>query len=61
MVISYKWDKDVYHYLDNIAAQNDEEKRRGVCHRAIRAMVSIWKVKSKDGLTRCYLRNHFVI
>ncbi len=46
----YKWDKDIYHYLDNIAAQNIEEKRRGVCHRAIRAMVSIWKIKSKDGL-----------
>ena len=46
----YKWDKDIYHYLDNIAAQNNEEKRRGVCHRAIRAMVSIWKIKSKDGL-----------
>lgn len=46
----YKWDKDIYHYLDNIAAQNDEEKRRGVCHRAIRAMVTIWKIKSKDGL-----------
>jgi len=46
----YKWDKDIYHYLDNIAAQNDEEKRRGVCHRAIRAMVSIWNIKSKDGL-----------
>ncbi len=46
----YKWDKDIYHYLDNIAAQNDEEKRRGVCHRAIRAIVSIWNVKSKDAL-----------
>ena len=46
----YKWDKDIYHYLDNIAAQNNEEKRRGVCHRAIRAMVSIWKIKSKDSL-----------
>lgn len=46
----YKWDKDIYHYLDNIAAQNNDEKRRGVCHRAIRAMVSIWNIKSKDGL-----------
>ncbi len=46
----YKWDKDIYHYLDNIAAQNDEEKRRGVCHRAIRAMVAIWNIKTKDGL-----------
>ena len=46
----YKWDKDIYHYLDNIAAQNKDEKRRGVCHRAIRAMVSIWNIKSKDDL-----------
>ncbi len=46
----YKWDKDIYHYLDNIAAQNNDEKRRGVCHRAVRAMVSIWNIKSKDEL-----------
>jgi glucosamine-6-phosphate deaminase len=46
----YKWDKDIYHYLDNIAAQNNYEKRRGVCHRAIRAMVSIWNIKSKEEL-----------
>ena len=46
----YKWDKDIYHYLDNIAAQNPEEKRRGVCHRLIRAMVLIWKIKNKDEL-----------
>ncbi|MDX1283671.1 MAG: glucosamine-6-phosphate isomerase [Draconibacterium sp.] len=46
----YKWDKDVYHYLDNIAALDDEEKRRGVCHRVVRAMVSIWKIKDKEEL-----------
>lgn len=46
----YKWDKDVYHYLDNIAAQNEEEKRRGVCHRVVRAMVDIWDIKSKEEL-----------
>jgi len=46
----YKWDKDVYHYLDNIAAQNDDEKRRGVCHRLIRALVSVWEIKNKDQL-----------
>jgi glucosamine-6-phosphate deaminase len=46
----YKWDKDIYHYLDNIAAQSPEEKRRGVCHRLVRALVSIWKVKDKSGL-----------
>jgi glucosamine-6-phosphate deaminase len=46
----YKWDKDIYHYLDNIAAQNKEEKRRGVCHRVIRALVSIWNIKNQDEL-----------
>ncbi|MFW6290325.1 MAG: glucosamine-6-phosphate isomerase, partial [Mariniphaga sp.] len=46
----YKWDKDVYHYLDNIAALNPEEKRRGVCHRLVRALVSIWKIESKNNL-----------
>ncbi|SHJ24593.1 glucosamine-6-phosphate deaminase [Tangfeifania diversioriginum] len=47
----YKWDKDIYHYLDNIAAQNPEEKRRGVCHRVVRALVSIWGIKNKSELT----------
>lgn len=46
----YKWDKDIYHYLDNIAAQNEDEKRRGVCHRLVRAMVSIWDIKTKESL-----------
>lgn len=46
----YKWDKDIYHYLDNIASQDDEEKRRGVCHRVIRALVSIWNIKNQDEL-----------
>jgi len=47
----YKWDKDVYHYLDNIAANNSEEKIRGVCHRLIRAIVEIWQVKNVDELS----------
>ncbi len=46
----HKWDKDIYHYLDNIAAQNDEEKRRGVCHRAVRALCTIWEVKNEKRL-----------
>ena len=46
----YKWDKDIYHYLDSIAAQSEEEKRRGVCHRIVRALVTIWKVKNQDEL-----------
>lgn len=46
----FKWDKDVYHYLDNIAAQNEEEKRRGVCHRLVRALVDIWGVNNRAEL-----------
>lgn len=41
-----KWDKDVYHYLDNIAAQDEEGKRRGVCHRLVRAIVVTCGVKN---------------
>jgi len=46
----YKWDKDIYHYLDSIAAQSEEEKLRGVSHRVVRALVKIWKVKNKEEL-----------
>jgi len=46
----YKWDKDVHHYLDNVAANNPDERTRGVCHRLVRAIVSIWGVKSPDML-----------
>jgi glucosamine-6-phosphate deaminase len=45
-----KWDKDVNHYLNNIAAQNELERRRGICHRIVRAIVDIWKVKSLENL-----------
>lgn len=46
----FKWDKDIYHYLDNVAANNEEEKRRGVCHRVVRAIVEIWEVKNQQQL-----------
>jgi glucosamine-6-phosphate deaminase len=46
----FKWDKDVYHYLDNVAALDEEEKRRGVCHRLIRALVTTWKIANKEQL-----------
>ncbi|KPL09135.1 MAG: glucosamine-6-phosphate isomerase, partial [Bacteroides sp. SM23_62] len=45
-----KWDKDVSHYLDNIAAKNDDELKRGISHRMVRAIVDIWKVKSLEKL-----------
>jgi glucosamine-6-phosphate deaminase len=45
-----KSDKDVYHYLNNVASGNAEECRRGVCHRIIRALVQIYEVKNLDHL-----------
>ncbi len=51
----YKWDKDVYHFLDNIAAMDEEGKRRGVCHRLVRAMVVIWELKDRQQLVTTIL------
>lgn len=45
-----KSDKDVYHYLNNVASGNQEECRRGVCHRLVRALVETYSVKNKDHL-----------
>jgi glucosamine-6-phosphate deaminase len=47
----YKFDKDVSHYLDKIAAKDEPGKLRGVCHRMIRVMVDIYRLKSRDELT----------
>lgn len=43
-----KWDKDIHHFLDSVAECNSEEKRRGLCHRVIRALVDIWKIENKE-------------
>lgn len=42
----FKQDKDVYHYLDNIARKNHAEMRRGFCHRILRDAVDLWQLKS---------------
>lgn len=46
----YKWDKDVYHYLNKVAAGEAVELRRGLCHRLVRAIVDVYKVGSKEAL-----------
>lgn len=46
----FKWDKDVYHFLLNVASDEPLERVRGLCHRVIRAIVSIWDIKSIDDL-----------
>ena len=47
----YKFDKDVSHYLDKIAARDEKGKLRGICHRITRVMVEIYNLKSKKDLT----------
>jgi glucosamine-6-phosphate deaminase len=47
----YKYDKDVSHYLDKIAARDEQGKLRGICHRITRVMVEIYNLKSKQDLT----------
>ncbi|MFA6402961.1 MAG: hypothetical protein WCX31_15270 [Salinivirgaceae bacterium] len=47
---TYKWDKDVSHYLNKVAENDQEGKLRGVCHRAIRAAVQIYALQSKEEL-----------
>jgi len=47
----YKFDKDVSHYLDKIADRDEAGQLRGVCHRIVRVMVDIYKLKSKKDLT----------
>jgi glucosamine-6-phosphate deaminase len=45
-----KWDKDVYHYLTKVASGEPHERRRGICHRVVRAIVEIYNIKSKEDL-----------
>ncbi len=43
--------KDVSHYLDSIAEHNDFEKRRGVSHRIVRALIEVYKITNETQLT----------
>ncbi|MBW3467128.1 glucosamine-6-phosphate isomerase [Arthrospiribacter ruber] len=45
-----KTDKDVYHYLTKVAAEDEYGKKRGLCHRVVRALVSIYQVKNRQQL-----------
>ncbi len=47
---SLKWDKDVYHYLNKVASGEPSERRRGLAHRIIRAIVVIHRIKNKEEL-----------
>ena len=45
-----KWDKDVYHFLNKVASGEPFERRRGLAHRIIRAIVSIHKIRNREEL-----------
>ncbi|SDD25601.1 glucosamine-6-phosphate deaminase [Algoriphagus faecimaris] len=45
-----KTDKDVYHYLTNVASENAGARKRGLCHRVVRALVIIYEIKNKTQL-----------
>lgn len=47
---TFKRDKDVYHYLNKVAANDPVGCRRGLCHRIVRSIVEIYSAKSKDDL-----------
>jgi glucosamine-6-phosphate deaminase len=47
----FKFQKDVSHYLDKIAANDEAGKIRGICHRITRSMVGIYNLKSTKDLT----------
>ncbi|MCK5765380.1 MAG: hypothetical protein KAH26_05335, partial [Bacteroidales bacterium] len=46
----YKWDKDVYHYLNKIASGEPHEMVRGASHRVVRILVDIYNIESTAGL-----------
>jgi glucosamine-6-phosphate deaminase len=46
----YKFDKDVSHYLNKIAANDEAGKLRGICHRMTRMMVQQYKLSSEEEL-----------
>ncbi len=41
-----KWDKDVHHYLQKVASGEPHERRRGLSHRLVRALVDIYQIKN---------------
>ncbi|MCE7053401.1 glucosamine-6-phosphate isomerase [Algoriphagus sp. AGSA1] len=47
---SLKTDKDVYHYLTNVASENEEQRLRGLYHRVVRALVIVYEIKNKTQL-----------
>ena len=50
----FKYEKDIHHYLDNVARGNADEMRRGFCHRILRDAVGLWHLRSVDAVEACF-------
>ena len=50
----HKYDKDIYHYLDSVARDDQYQMNRGFCHRLLRCSVTIWQFKNLDELKTKY-------
>ena len=50
----HKYDKDIYHYLDNVARNDQYEMNRGFGHRLLRCSCVIWQFKNIDELKAKY-------
>ena len=50
----FKQEKDIHHYLDNVARRNPVEMRRGFCHRILRDAVGLWQLKSVSEVEACF-------
>lgn len=53
----FKWDKDVNHFLNKVADDDEEGKMVGVCHRMVRSIVEIHGVKSTEELIQAIETN----
>lgn len=47
-----KRDKDIYHYIRSVVANDVVQAKRGICHRLVRSIVEIYEIKSKDLLLK---------
>jgi len=52
----FKQEKDVHHYLDNVARKDADEMRRGFCHRILRDAVGLWQPKSVEEVEMLFRR-----
>ena len=50
----HKYDKDIYHYLDSVARDDQYQMDRGFCHRLLRCSVVIWQFKNINELIEKY-------